>query len=128
MPLRKKSIIWCVALICVFTASVIWHKQEISALTQKESAAAVADGKVLVSNFKFEPQKITVKVGSTVTWENKDGVHTVTSDTNAFSSPTLTGNKSFAHKFIKTGKFPYYCTFHGGKGGSGMAGTVIVVK
>jgi plastocyanin len=32
----------------------------------------------------------------------------------------------YSYKFDKPGKYPYYCTFHGGKGGHNMAGVVNV--
>ena len=40
-----------------------------------------------ISVFAFSPATLTVKVGTTVTWTNKDSVpHTITSDSGAFSS------------------------------------------
>lgn len=125
MLTRKKIILGAIALACVFAATIIGRQKASPPAPMKKDTA---DSKIVIGNFKFEPQTITVKAGSTVTWENKEGVHTVTSDTNAFSSPTLTGSKSFSHKFVKAGKYPYYCTFHGSKGGGGMSGKVIVVK
>src|SRR5437868_12719386 len=93
--------------------------------------APIADdaaAKVTVSNVKFEPRTLTVKAGTTVTWENKEGTHTVTSDTGAFESETLSAGQSFSHKFDKAGRYPYYCTFHGSKGGHDMAGVIVVTK
>jgi plastocyanin len=84
--------------------------------------------KVTVSNVKFEPRTLTVKAGTTVTWENKEGSHTVTSDTGAFASDTLSAGQTFSHKFDKPGRYPYYCTFHGSKGGHDMAGVIVVTK
>ena len=77
---------------------------------------------------KFEPRTLTVKAGTTVTWENKEGTHTVTSDTGAFESETLSAGQTFTHKFDKPGRYPYYCTFHGSKGGHDMAGVIVVTK
>lgn len=83
---------------------------------------------VEISNFQFTPKNVTVKVGGTVTWQNKEGSHTVTADKGSFSSPTLTAGKSFSRKFTKKGTYRYYCSFHGGAGGSSMSGTVTVVR
>ena len=39
------------------------------------------NGNVEIINFAYQPSDITIKVGDTVTWTNKDSVgHTVTSD------------------------------------------------
>lgn len=84
---------------------------------------------VEVSSFKFEPKLLTVKKGTTVRWINKSGWHTITADNGSFKSTELKSeNAYFDHKFTKSGKFPYYCTFHGHKGGKDMAGTIIVEK
>jgi len=56
-----------------------------------------------------------------------DGTHTAVSDGENFSSATLSKGQTFSHKFTKRGKYPYYCSFHGSKGGGDMAGTIIVV-
>ncbi len=40
----------------------------------------------------------------------------------------LTAGQTYSHKFDKPGKYPYYCTFHGGKGGHNMAGVVNVTR
>ncbi len=83
---------------------------------------------VTVSNLKFEPRMLRVKAGTNVTWTNKEGAHTVVADNGAFESATLAAGQSFSHKFTKPGKYPYFCTFHGSKGGHDMAGMIIVVK
>ena len=81
---------------------------------------------VTISNFKFEPKELTVTAGSTVTWTNKGGTHTVTADDDSFSSPNLKSGDTFTHQFTKAGKYPYHCSYHGSKGGGDMAGTIIV--
>ncbi len=87
----------------------------------------VQSATVSISNFKFEPKVLRVKVGTTVTWTNTDGTHTAVADGENFSSPTLSKEQTFSHKFTKRGKYPYYCSFHGSKGGGDMSGTIIVV-
>src|SRR5205823_736614 len=87
-----------------------------------------ATAKVAVSNTKFEPRTLRVKAGTTVVWENTEGAHTVTADNGAFESDTLSEGESYSHKFDKPGRYPYYCNFHGSKGGHDMAGIVIVTK
>jgi plastocyanin len=84
---------------------------------------------VEVSNYKFEPKEVTVKVGTVVRWLNKEGWHTIHADNGSFKSTELKGqNAYYDHEFTKAGRYPYHCFFHGNKGGKDMAGTVIVQK
>ena len=56
---------------------------------------------------------LTVKAGSTVVWTNKDDIpHTVTSDSNAFSSQLMDTNAKFQFTFAKPGKYLYHCKLH----------------
>ena len=89
--------------------------------------APVQAAAVNISSFKFDPKVLQIKVGTTVTWTNTGGTHTAVADGENFSSPTLSTGQTFSHKFTKRGKYPYYCSFHGSKGGGDMAGTIIVV-
>ena len=74
----------------------------------------------------FSPNPVSVKVGQTVTWTNKDTVlpgHTVVSGTggsdpnkgkvfdSGLTTLILTG-KSFSHKFTTAGEVPYFCQIH----------------
>lgn len=77
------------------------------------SAAPVATDKVLIDNFAFGPQTITVKVGTTVTWTNRDtDEHTVTAQDGSFNSAPLGTGVTYRHTFTKTGRFDYLCTIH----------------
>ena len=68
---------------------------------------------VNIANFAFSPATITVSVGTTITWTNKDDVpHTATSDSGAFNSGTLQQNKSFQFNFDTPGTFDYHCAIH----------------
>ncbi len=102
--------------------------------TQKVAARKQAGGAkggsqtVAINDFNFAPKAITVKVGTTVTWDNRQGTHTVNADNGSFESPTLTAGKKFSYKFTKPGTYRYYCSFHGGRGGSEMSGVVKVTK
>jgi plastocyanin len=61
----------------------------------------------------FSPDDLTVKVGDTVVWINKDPFpHTATSTTGAFDSKVLQPGESFKYKTVKKGDFPYICELH----------------
>jgi plastocyanin len=70
----------------------------------------------------FTPATITVAVGTTVKWINKDSyTHNVTSATGVFNSGSMGNGAIFPFQFTAAGTYPYTCTLH-----PGMAGTVIV--
>ena len=78
---------------------------------------------VTIKNLKYNPAKITIKAGETVTWVNADdNDHTVTSDEkDLFASDNLGNGDKFRHTFEKKGTFPYHCKYH-----PRMKGVVIV--
>jgi predicted lipoprotein with Yx(FWY)xxD motif/plastocyanin len=83
--------------------------------------------KVDIMNFAFSPKVLTVAPGTTVLWTNNDSTaHTVTADNGGFDSGNLGPGASFRFTFAKAGTFAYYCRYHGGPGGTGMAGQVVV--
>jgi len=96
------------------------------AASAPEPVAAAAS--VSISNFQFAPKVVRIKAGGEVTWESKEGTHTVTADNGSFESPALSAGKKYSHTFATAGTYRYYCSFHGAKGGHDMAGTVIVTK
>ena len=72
-----------------------------------------ADTEVGIDNFVYNPQQITVKAGTTVTWVNHDDIpHTVTSKTGAFRSKALDTDDKFSFTFATPGSFPYFCALH----------------
>lgn len=82
---------------------------------------------VVMDDFVFNPQKVTIDTGTTVVWINQEAeVHSVTADDGTFDSGDLDRDAVFSVPFGKTGTFPYYCIYHGDVGGVDMAGTVIV--
>jgi plastocyanin len=92
-----------------------------------DDAAAEAAGTVEAVNIAFEPTRVSVPVGATVTWTNRDVVrHTVTSGTPGEADGTFdepldaeggTGNVTFD----EPGTYVYFCEVHGN-----MTGEVVV--
>ncbi|HEC23774.1 MAG TPA: hypothetical protein ENI95_12750 [Chloroflexi bacterium] len=82
---------------------------------------------ISIADSSFNPAEVTVSVGTTVTWEHNGSLpHTVTADDGSFDSDTLRGGDTFSFTFTEPGTYPYYCRFHGGSGGVGMSGVIIV--
>jgi plastocyanin len=74
---------------------------------------SAANTTVNIDNFVFGPQTLTVPVGATVTWTNKDDIpHTSVSTEGVFKSKVLDTDEKFSYKFDKAGTYPYYCTIH----------------
>ena len=85
-------------------------------------AAPAADTAVKIDNFTFAPQRVAVKVGTTVTWTNQDDIpHTVTSATKAFRSKALDTDDKFSFTFTTAGVYEYFCSLH-----PHMTGTIVV--
>lgn len=77
------------------------------------AAKPVAGNAITIRNFAFGPHVVTVKLGTTVHWANRDTeAHTVTSDTGAFSSPVLQPGAGYSFTFTKSGTYAYHCTIH----------------
>ena len=68
---------------------------------------------ITIQNLAFNPSTLTVKVGTNVTWINKDSMpHTVTSDNGIFESGSLSNGQIFIYKFNTPGTYNYHCSIH----------------
>ena len=85
---------------------------------------APAPVEVKIDNFSFGPASVTVPVGTTVTWVNRDDIpHTVvsTDDPKVFKSKVLDTDEKFSFTFAKAGTYAYFCSIH-----PKMTGKVVV--
>ena len=87
------------------------------------SVSPAGSDAVTIAGFAFAPASLTVKVGSSVTWTNKDSAtHTVTWDDGSQGSGSLTaGGAPYTQTFATAGTFAYHCSIH-----SSMKGTIVV--
>jgi plastocyanin len=91
--------------------------------------ASSADGEtagtktVTIRDYLYKPGTITVPVGTTVTFTNRDSTqHTATSkQSGAFESGSLDTGQAGKVTLEETGTFAYYCLFH-----PFMKGTIVV--
>ncbi len=92
--------------------------QRVAAIDQASSANA----EVKIDNFVFGPQTLTVPVGATVTWTNKDDIpHTTVSTDGVFKSKVMDTDEKFSYTFTKAGTYSYFCSVH-----PKMTGKVVV--
>jgi plastocyanin len=105
------------------SAAAATHDNHLPNPSASEPPAADATaGQVRIDNFTFTPQTLTIPVGSTVTWVNRDDVpHSVTSTEKRFNSGLLDTDEKFSFTFPAAGEFPYFCGIH-----PHMQGTIIV--
>jgi len=95
------------------------QKGFVTSAQQKPAAAEVK-----IDNFSFSPAALTVPVGTSVTWTNRDDIpHTVVSsdDPKAFKSKVMDTDEKFSFTFSKPGIYPYFCSVH-----PKMVGKVVV--
>jgi plastocyanin len=102
-------------------AAMLLHANVAVAQDTKVETAKAEDTKVMIDNFTFEPAQLTVKVGTTVTWTNRDDIpHTIVS-AGKFRSKTMDTDGTFSFTFTTAGEYKYFCSLH-----PHMTGTVKV--
>ena len=84
--------------------------------------AGAEDQSIVIQNYTFSPNKLTVVAGTKVTWVNHDQVpHTVVEKDKQFRSSALDTNDSYSFTFNTPGVYQYFCTLH-----PTMTGTITV--
>jgi plastocyanin len=78
------------------------------------SLATATGATVKIDNSSFDPEKISIAAGGTVTWTNNDDVpHVVASDDNEmFKSKALHTDDHFSFTFTEPGTYKYHCAIH----------------
>jgi plastocyanin len=95
------------------------------------SAPALASGErtiIATDDPAFFPANLTVPPDTTINWDNHGLFHNVKFDDGSFEEPAdpqATPWRVTRH-FDEPGVYRFYCEMHGGPGGQGMSGTIIV--
>ena len=78
---------------------------------------------VTISDLQFDPRRVEVAVGGSVTWVNDDVTeHLIVSTTpNVIDSPLIGKAGSYTRSFSTPGEYRYYCNIH-----NSMKGEVVV--
>ncbi|MQY28834.1 hypothetical protein NRB56_44190 [Nocardia sp. RB56] len=93
-----------------------------TAATSAPATVPTGTPAVTIDNFAFAPAALTVRVGSTVTWTNRDEEpHTVVSADGTLHSPGMGTGATYSFTFTKAGTVDYVCSIH-----PFMHGTVVV--
>lgn len=77
---------------------------------------------VRIIRFVFDPERVEVLAGDSITWENGDlAPHTATADDGSWDTGTLERGGRGRVTFDAPGEYPYFCAYH-----PHMKGTVVV--
>jgi plastocyanin len=83
---------------------------------------SIVNGAFNLTTTAFNPNPITVPVGTTVTWRNNDSTtHDATADNKSFATGLISPGASASVTLSTAGRVTYYCTIH-----PGMTGTIDV--
>ena len=86
------------------------------------ASAGAEEQSIVIQNYTFLPEKLTVGVGTKVTWVNHDQVpHTVVEKDKQFHSSALDTDDRYSLTFTTPGVYQYFCTLH-----PTMTGTITV--
>jgi plastocyanin len=102
--IRKATLVVCAAIFFAVAGK----------LATRAASAPAQTVEVKIDNFTFAPPTLTVAVGTTVKWVNRDDIpHTVVSeDKSTFKSKALDTDDSFSYTFTKPGTYNYFCSIH----------------
>ena len=92
---------------------------------EKDAADGAKKNQIVIKDFHFSPQTVTVKSGEKLTWINRDEEpHTIVSVEKQFKkSSALDTDQEFTITAGAPGTYTYFCSVH-----PKMTGTIIVVK
>ena len=115
---RSLSIAVLAGALVIGTGMIATGQKKFLASAQEKPATT----EVKIDNFSFGPATLTVPVGTSVTWTNRDDIpHTVVSSDGVFKSKALDTDEKFSFTFSKAGTYSYFCSIH-----PKMTGKVIV--
>jgi len=131
-PLKMKqsaNFQWSVAVVIAKASVMIFGGSVSQAQHENGSSKLVGTAagtnttpQVMIDNFVYSPVHLTVKVGTTVTWINRDDIpHTVDSTERKFKSAALDTDDKFGFQFKEAGEHPFHCRIH-----PKMTGKIIV--
>ena len=118
--MRKRSV-WVAGLAMPVMIAVLLLSAGSPSATASDQPSAT-NAEIAIDNFSFGPQTLTIPVGTTVTWTNRDDIpHTVVSTDGVFKSKVRDTGEKFSYTFGKAGTYSYFCSVH-----PKMAGKVVV--
>jgi len=104
--------VWVASFAALVMIAIVLRLAGSPSVTANDQPSA-ATAEVKIDNFSFGPQTLTIPVGATVTWTNRDDIpHTVVSTDGVFKSKVRDTDETFSYTFTKAGTYPYFCSIH----------------
>ena len=117
---RNKTvrILFAISSLCFGSLTFVQAEKEASAANTKTN-------QIVIKDFHFDPQVLSVRSGEKITWINRDEEpHTVVSVEKQFKkSSALDTDQEFTITAGAPGTYTYYCSVH-----PRMTGTIVVKK
>ena len=108
----KGKKVWIAGLVMPVMIAILLLSARSSSVSAKDQPSGAAAA-VKIDNFSFEPQTLTVAVGTTVTWTNRDDIpHTSVSTDGVWKSKVMDTDETFSYTFAKSGTYSYFCSIH----------------
>jgi plastocyanin len=118
--MKKTHLRLCIAATLLVIAMVAGRAGNSNSAAAAEKP--VAETAIKIDNFTFSPNALTLPVGSTIRWTNKDDIpHNVVSEDKSFKSKVMDTDEQFSYTFTKPGTYTYFCSIH-----PKMTGKIIV--
>lgn len=123
----KKIILIAVAIVALGIGGVIvansggddmsmGHENKTQGTSNSDAEVKPGPNEVIIKNFAFNPEKLTIKKGTKVTWTNQDSArHDITPDQpseNFKASELLAKGESYSFTFNAVGNYSYKCSPH----------------
>lgn len=115
--MKKRLMIAVAICVCMTGAAYAQNNTDMHMMmvsgSNPDAAKAVKTQNIGISNFTFAPVRISVPVGTKVSWTNKDDTpHRVFVIETKAKSPALDSDGVFSTTFDAPGTYHYFCTMH----------------
>ena len=125
MPRPRAVVLPALAFVVVAVVALLAKSGAPTQHETRAAATAVRSGAVtvLVSNYMYMPDQVTVTPGTKITFTNHDATaHTATLSNGMTGTGTIAPHSSRSIRLTKPGTYHYHCVFH-----AFMTGTITVV-
>lgn len=104
----NKKILWATVSVVLALVAFVGVHRIMAARPVNPSSVEVK-----IDNFSYAPTTLTVRVGTQITWTNRDDIpHTVVAEDKTFKSRVLDTDEKFTLTPTKPGTYKYYCSIH----------------
>jgi plastocyanin len=89
------------------------HSPKDAAAQDETLRPSLQEQNIAVRLFQYQPTRIQIAPGTTVTWTNEDDIyHSITAENATFEAPLDGKGTKFSFTFARPGSYAYYCDRH----------------